>query len=114
MATAGDELTTYQSGGDGGKLRKRPIRRSSQTTPYDRPPIAIRNNNNNPSFFAKLVDPASRLIYAGADRLFGVFRKRIPTVPAQRQLEVLCGLLKNQGMCLRKQFQILHQRISLE
>ncbi|KAF5799253.1 hypothetical protein HanXRQr2_Chr07g0302441 [Helianthus annuus] len=86
MATAGDELTTYQSGGDGGKLRKRPIRRSSQTTPYDRPPIAIRNNNNNPSFFAKLVDPASRLIYAGADRLFGVFRKRIPTVPAQRQL----------------------------
>ncbi|KAM0068742.1 hypothetical protein Hdeb2414_s0002g00076531 [Helianthus debilis subsp. tardiflorus] len=86
MATAGDGLTTYQSGGAGGKLRKRPIRRSSQTTPYDRPPVAIRNNNNNPSFFAKLVDPASRLIYAGADRLFGVFRKRIPTVPAQRQL----------------------------
>ncbi|KAJ0771338.1 hypothetical protein HanPI659440_Chr07g0267831 [Helianthus annuus] len=86
MATAGDGLTTYQSGGAGGKLRKRSIRRSSQTTPYDRPPIAIRNNNNNPSFFAKLVDPASRLIYAGADRLFGVFRKRIPTVPAQRQL----------------------------
>ncbi|KAJ0550603.1 hypothetical protein HanHA300_Chr07g0247301 [Helianthus annuus] len=89
MATAGDGLTTYQSGGAGGKLRKRSTRRSSQTTPYDRPPIAIRNNNNNPSFFAKLVDPASRLIYAGADRLFGVFRKRIPTVPAQRQLGLI-------------------------
>ncbi|KAJ0837818.1 hypothetical protein HanRHA438_Chr16g0782301 [Helianthus annuus] len=86
MATTGDRLTTYQSDGAGGKLQKRLICRSSQTTPCDRPPIAIKNNNNNPSFYAKLVDPASRLIYAGADRLFGVLRKRIPTGPAQRQL----------------------------
>ncbi|KAK9078686.1 hypothetical protein SSX86_002743 [Deinandra increscens subsp. villosa] len=83
MATAGDGVTTYQSGGAGGKFRKRPVRRSAPATPYDRPPTAIRNNNN-PSLLAKLVDPASRLLYAGADRLFGVFRKRLPSVPAQR------------------------------
>lgn len=87
MATAGDGMTPYQSGGAGGKLRKKPIRRSAPATPYDRPPTALRNNNNNnhnPSLFSKLVDPASRLIYAGADRLFGVFRKRLPSIPAQR------------------------------
>lgn len=82
MATAGDGVTTYQSGGVGGKFRKRPIRRSSPGTPYDRPPTALRNNSS--SLLAKLVDPASRLIYAGADRLFGVFRKRLPPIPAQR------------------------------
>ncbi|KAI3809297.1 hypothetical protein L1987_25268 [Smallanthus sonchifolius] len=82
MATAGDGVSTYQSGGAGGKFRKRPVRRSAQATPYDRPPTALRNNS--PSLFAKLVDPASRLIYAGADRLFGVFRKRLPPAPAQR------------------------------
>lgn len=84
MATANDGLTSYQTAGAGGKFRKRPVRRSSQATPYDRPPTAIRNNNNNPSLFSKLVDPASRLIYAGADRLFGVFRKRLPSAPAPR------------------------------
>ncbi|XP_076897926.1 uncharacterized protein LOC143551258 isoform X2 [Bidens hawaiensis] len=84
-----DGVSTYQSGGAGGKYRKKPSRRSSQATPYDRPPTAIKNNNNNnnPSLLAKLVDPASRLLYAGADRLFGVFRKRLNSQPAQRLTE---------------------------
>ncbi|KAL4576691.1 hypothetical protein LXL04_012789 [Taraxacum kok-saghyz] len=85
MASAGDGATPYQSGGAGGKFRKKPIRRSAQGTPYDRPPTALRNNN--PSLMAKLVDPASRLIYAGADRLFGVFRKRLPSIAAPRPPE---------------------------
>ncbi|KAL8241530.1 hypothetical protein R6Q59_014884 [Mikania micrantha] len=80
MATTGDGVYTYQSGGAGGKLRKRPNRRSAPATPYDRPFTALRNNNT--SLFAKLVDPASRLIYAGADKLFGVFRKRLPAIQA--------------------------------
>ncbi|XP_071734684.1 uncharacterized protein [Rutidosis leptorrhynchoides] len=82
MATADDGMTLYQNGGAGGKFRKKPIRRSAQTTPYARPPTAIRNNN--PSLLSKLVDPASRLLYAGADRLFGVFRKRLPAITAPR------------------------------
>ncbi|XP_024970131.1 nuclear pore complex protein NUP1-like isoform X1 [Cynara cardunculus var. scolymus] len=85
MATSGDGMAPYQGGGLGGKFRKRPIRRSAQGTPYDRPPTALRNNS--PSLFAKLVDPASRLIYAGADRLFGVFRKRLPSIAARRPPE---------------------------
>ncbi|KAI3721717.1 hypothetical protein L2E82_32735 [Cichorium intybus] len=86
MATAGDGATPYQSGGAGGKFRKRPIRRSALATPYDRPSTALRNKS--PSLFSKLVDPASRLIYAGADRLFGVFRKRLPSIAAPRPPEI--------------------------
>lgn len=82
MATAGDGATPYQSGGAGGKFRKKPIRRSGLATPYDRPSTALRNKS--PSLFAKLVDPASRLIHAGADRFFGVFRKRLPSIAAPR------------------------------
>ncbi|KAI3671888.1 hypothetical protein L1987_87085 [Smallanthus sonchifolius] len=82
MATTSDGESTYQSGGARGKFRKRPVRRSAQATPYDRPPTALRNNS--PSLYAKLVDPVSRLIYVGADRLFGIFRKRLPPVLAQR------------------------------
>ncbi|XP_076892391.1 uncharacterized protein LOC143576314 [Bidens hawaiensis] len=59
--------TIYQSGGKlrTNKNKKQPI------SPYDRPA-------NQPSLFAKLVNPASRLIYAGADRLFSVFRQPLP------------------------------------
>lgn len=82
-------MNPYQTGGAGGKFQKRTIRRSAQTTPYDRPLTAIRNNNNNPSIFSKLTNPASRLLYAGADKLFGVFRKRLPSIPPQ----ILPGLI---------------------
>ncbi|KAJ0044431.1 hypothetical protein Pint_05762 [Pistacia integerrima] len=85
MATARDE-----SGfGAGGKFRKRPFRRTTQSTPYDRPPAsaALRNPanvniNNNNGWLSKLVDPAHRLIVSSAHRLFGsVFRKRLPPPP---------------------------------
>ncbi|KAI3730235.1 hypothetical protein L1987_61404 [Smallanthus sonchifolius] len=76
MATAGDGSAPYESRGAGGKFRKRPFRCSTPAIPYDRPPTAVRNNN--PSMLKKLVDPASRLIYAGANRLFCVFRKSLP------------------------------------
>ncbi|CAH1430856.1 unnamed protein product [Lactuca virosa] len=81
MATAGDGRAPYESSGAGGKFRKRPYRRSTPATPYDRPPTALRNNN--PGLFTKLVDPASRLIYAGVHKLFGVFRKRLPPLSLQ-------------------------------
>ncbi|KAM7264485.1 hypothetical protein ACFE04_002168 [Oxalis oulophora] len=68
-------------GGGYGKLRKKPIRKSHQTTPYARPPTAIRNpnNNNKSNWLSKLVDPAQRFIAYSAHRLFdSVFRKRLP------------------------------------
>ncbi|XP_031108057.1 nuclear pore complex protein NUP1 isoform X2 [Ipomoea triloba] len=85
MATAGEDTTAnapsaaYEGGGAGGKFRKRPFRRA-QATPYDRPPTtALRN----PSWLSKLVvDPASKLINAGARRLFASFsRKTLPPPP---------------------------------
>ncbi|XP_044461323.1 nuclear pore complex protein NUP1-like isoform X2 [Mangifera indica] len=85
MATARDE-----SGfGTGGKFRKRPFRRTTQSTPYDRPlaSSALRNPanvnlNNNNGWLSKLVDPAHRLIVSSAYRLFGsVFRKQLPPPP---------------------------------
>ncbi|KAI3734595.1 hypothetical protein L6452_14067 [Arctium lappa] len=86
MATAGDGRAPYESSGAGGKFRKRPFRRSVQATPYDRPPTPLRNSN--PGLFTKLVDPASRLIYAGAHRLFGAFRKRLPPLLSQGPPEI--------------------------
>ncbi|KAH1034944.1 hypothetical protein GLYMA_20G070600v4 [Glycine max] len=79
MAPAREE-NPYEGGGDGGfgKFRKRPFRRS-QTTPYDRPPTALRNPNRNNGWLSKLVDPAQRLIASSAHKLFAsVFRKRLP------------------------------------
>ncbi|PHU27770.1 hypothetical protein BC332_06102 [Capsicum chinense] len=73
------KTTAYEgSGGAGGKFRKRPVRRN-QTTPYDRPPTALRN----PSWLTKLLfDPASRLITSGAQRfLSSLFSKRLPLPP---------------------------------
>ncbi|KAI3816882.1 hypothetical protein L1987_10666 [Smallanthus sonchifolius] len=98
MATAGDGSAPYESGGAGGKFRKRPFRRSTPATPYDRPPTVVRNNN--PSMLKKLVDPASRLIYAGANRLFGVFRKSLPPLslrPPENNEEPQNGLHKEGG-----------------
>ncbi|MCD9645868.1 hypothetical protein HAX54_035178 [Datura stramonium] len=84
MSTAGDGTAAsasagaYEGGGAGGKFRKRPLRRN-QATPYDRPPTALRN----PSWLTKLVvDPASKLITSGAQRLFSsIFSKRLPPPP---------------------------------
>ncbi|KAJ8649610.1 hypothetical protein MRB53_002633 [Persea americana] len=64
-------------GGAGGKIRRRLPRR---TTPYDRPPTALRNpsTDGRSSWLSKLVDPASRIISGSAARLFSsVFRKRL-------------------------------------
>ncbi|XP_057980732.1 nuclear pore complex protein NUP1 isoform X2 [Malania oleifera] len=73
-------MATAAEGGAGGKFRKRPSRRT-HTTPYDRPPTALRPIGNG-SWISKLVDPASKLITSGANRLFSsVFRKRLPAPP---------------------------------
>ncbi|XP_068328919.1 nuclear pore complex protein NUP1-like isoform X2 [Pyrus communis] len=70
----------YEGLGAGGKFRKTPFRRTTQATPYDRPPRILRNPSAaNDGWLSKLVDPAQRLIYSGAHRLFSsVFRKRLP------------------------------------
>ncbi|KAK8541958.1 hypothetical protein V6N13_137466 [Hibiscus sabdariffa] len=88
MATPREESNPYDGGfGAGGKFRKRPFKR---TTPYDRPPTAIRNpggNGDGNGWLSKLVDPAQRLITSGAHRLFAsVFRKR-PTPSPPHPLE---------------------------
>ncbi|GJT14356.1 hypothetical protein Tco_0861398 [Tanacetum coccineum] len=72
MTTARDTPPPYQTTASaGGKLRKTPLRRRNiPATPYARPPTAIRNKN--PNLLTKIVDPASRLLYAGANKLFGV------------------------------------------
>ncbi|XP_056168989.1 nuclear pore complex protein NUP1 isoform X2 [Syzygium oleosum] len=73
----------------GGKFRKKPYRRH-QATPYDRPPAAALRNAAGVGFVGgggdgwlrKIVDPAQRLIAAGAHRLFSsVFRKRLTQPP---------------------------------
>lgn len=93
MATAREEepqQPPYEGGsfGAGGKFRKRPFRRATHTTPYDRPPTAFRNPSNGGGgggWLSKLVDPAHRLITYSAHRLFNsVFRKRL-TPPPQPQ-----------------------------
>ncbi|KAI3408760.1 uncharacterized protein J3R85_020043 [Psidium guajava] len=87
MATSQSERSPYEaSGGAGGKFRKKPYRRH-QATPYDRPPTALRNVGIAPGdggngWLRKIVDPAQRLIAAGAHRLFSsVFRKRLTQPP---------------------------------
>ena len=78
MATEREEVR-YE-GGRGGKFQKRPLRRS-HTTPYDRPPTALRNSAGK-GWLSKLVDPAQKLITSSAHRLFSsVFRKRLPPPP---------------------------------
>ncbi|KAG8380702.1 hypothetical protein BUALT_Bualt06G0043400 [Buddleja alternifolia] len=75
-----------------GKFRKKPFRR--QTTPYDRPPTALRLPNNTSSWWTKLVvDPASKLISYGSERFLApLLRKRLapppPPPPPPRSTEV--------------------------
>ncbi|GER56677.1 nucleoporin-related [Striga asiatica] len=81
-ATVHPTSSPYGGGGAGGKFRKKPFRRP--TTPYDRPPTALRgNNDNNSSWLKKLVvEPASKLISYGAERFFApLLRKRLPPPP---------------------------------
>ncbi|PWA60020.1 hypothetical protein CTI12_AA386630 [Artemisia annua] len=87
MTTARDTPPPYETTASaGGKLRKTPLRR--RNTPYARPPTAIRNNKN-PNLLTKIVDPASRLLYAGANKLFGaVFGNRNMFLPLQRPSEI--------------------------
>ncbi|KNA22923.1 hypothetical protein SOVF_029560 [Spinacia oleracea] len=86
-------MATEASGGAGGKFRKKPVRKS-QATPYDRPPTALRptqlvgggGEREKNSWLSKLVDPASRLITAGAHKIFSsVFRKRLLPPPPPPQ-----------------------------
>ncbi|XP_039060405.1 nuclear pore complex protein NUP1-like isoform X2 [Hibiscus syriacus] len=88
MATAREEGNPYEGGlGAGGKFRKRPLRRATKTTPYDRPPTSIRNpagTGDRNGWLSKLVDPARRLFTSSAHRLFAsVFTKRLPPPPLQ-------------------------------
>ncbi|KAL5568674.1 hypothetical protein UlMin_025249 [Ulmus minor] len=82
MATAPEEKQPYDGGeyGAGGKFRKRPFRRATHSTPYDRPPPVFRNpDGGNGGWLSKIVDPAHRIISYSAHRLFSsVFRKRLP------------------------------------
>ncbi|KAL5735224.1 hypothetical protein ACOSP7_033085 [Xanthoceras sorbifolium] len=89
MATAREE----GGFGAGGKFRKRPFKRTTQTTPYDRPTSALRNSaninvNNNNGWLSKIVDPAQKLIISSAHRLFAsVFRKRLTQPPPPPTVE---------------------------
>ncbi|KAK8509414.1 hypothetical protein V6N13_104692 [Hibiscus sabdariffa] len=88
MATAREESNPYDGVlGAGGKFRKRSLRRTTKTTPYDRPPTSIRSTSGNGDrnrWLSKLVDPARRLITSSAHRLFAfVFMKRLPPPPPQ-------------------------------
>ncbi|KAF9676510.1 hypothetical protein SADUNF_Sadunf08G0009400 [Salix dunnii] len=113
MAAAARESNerSLEDRGGYGKSRKRPFRRSTHTTPYDRPATAIRNPSGvSDGWLSKLVDPAQRLIAYGAHRLFAsVFRKRLPAPPSvappsqspntERETEVNRGALdKMKGM----------------
>lgn len=80
----------YDETGAGGKFRRKPLRKS-QATPYDRPPIAIRNTSSSGGggngWLSKIIDPASKLINASAHKLFGLaFRKRLLPPPQQQML----------------------------
>ncbi|WCJ30048.1 nucleoporin-related [Euphorbia peplus] len=70
--------TPPQDRGAGGKLR-RPISRRPPSTPYARPP------QNQGRWLSKLVDPAVRLVYGGANLLFPSFfsaSQSGPTLPS--------------------------------
>ncbi|KAF6150191.1 hypothetical protein GIB67_023146 [Kingdonia uniflora] len=80
-------MASYEGGvGVGGKVRRKPfLRRASSSTPYDRPPISIRNpNEERTGWISKLIDPASRVISRNAHRLFSsMFRKALPRLGAE-------------------------------
>lgn len=90
--------------GAGGKFRKKPFRRP-HSTPYDRPPTAIRIPTIVPgadgdSWLRKLMDPAQKLLATTARRFYNsVFRKRLtqplpsPSPPSQPPGLFIVGLL---------------------
>ncbi|KAI4384097.1 hypothetical protein MLD38_009864 [Melastoma candidum] len=96
-------------GGAGGKFRKKPYRRSAAATPYDRPPSSVRNfpgflsglgqgsGAGNDGWLRRIVDPAQRLIAAGAHKLFAsVFQKRLTQPPPPQPPEKVQEALENQ------------------
>eukprot|EP01018_Ginkgo_biloba_P005473 Gb_18080 [translate_table: standard] len=91
------ELGPYE-GGAGGKLRTSRVASARRlSTPYDRPqtgrhaPAALRNvvdARRGDTWFAKIVDPASRIIANSAVRLFSsVFRKRLPATSSNKDAD---------------------------
>ncbi|KAL9675901.1 hypothetical protein QQ045_004109 [Rhodiola kirilowii] len=81
--TAANGASAYEGSGAGGKFRRKPLRKN-QSTPYDRPPAAVRNPSSGNGWLSKIVDPASKFINASAHRLFSsVFRKRLLPPPQQ-------------------------------
>ncbi|TQD76512.1 hypothetical protein C1H46_037927 [Malus baccata] len=58
----------YEGLGVGGKTWKMPFRRTTQATPYDRPPTIFTKPSGaaNDDWLSKLVDPAQRLISTSA------------------------------------------------
>ncbi|XP_020095954.1 nuclear pore complex protein NUP1-like [Ananas comosus] len=82
---------SYEGGGIGGKIRRRPLRAAAAATPYDRPSAAAAaargvkgasEAGRTSGWLSKLVDPASRLIAGSASKLFSsVFRKQFPALP---------------------------------
>ncbi|XP_028086924.1 nuclear pore complex protein NUP1 isoform X3 [Camellia sinensis] len=79
--TAGEGTSYGGEGGGGGKFRKKPFR-GTPTKPYDRPPQTVLPNPRNNGWLPKLVDPASKLIFASARMFFSsVFRKRLAPPP---------------------------------
>ncbi|XP_058105707.1 nuclear pore complex protein NUP1 [Magnolia sinica] len=88
MATTAEAASSPYEGGVGGKFRSRKPNRGRPSTPYDRPPIALRNPSGRNGWISKLVDPASRIITASATKLFSsVFRKRLTAPPSDVNLE---------------------------
>ncbi|KAL9266034.1 Nuclear pore complex protein NUP1-like protein, partial [Drosera capensis] len=84
------------NGSAGGKFRKK---RHQATTPYDRPTtsgaLRIAAQRNGSGWLSRIVDPASKVIAAGANRLFAsVFRKQLlgPTATQGQQREEYSGV----------------------
>ncbi|KAK4759948.1 hypothetical protein SAY87_023079 [Trapa incisa] len=90
MATSREESDPHGVSGAVGKFRKKPYRRVP-STPYDRPPTAIRNPSIAPgdvsnSWLRKVVDPAHKLLAATARGFYtSVFRKHLTHSPPTPQ-----------------------------
>ncbi|KAH0450129.1 hypothetical protein IEQ34_020821 [Dendrobium chrysotoxum] len=86
-----DMAITEDEGRIGGKFCKRLLRRLP-STPYERPPLAVRgtsrpqpaNEAGRSGWFSKLVDSAAQIIVEGVSRLFSsVFRKGVASTPGE-------------------------------
>lgn len=72
---------TSYSGGTGGKFRKRPFRRPA-STPYDRPPTAVRPalrainpEGERNGFISRLIDSAPRMLVSAASKFFSSVKR---------------------------------------